>query len=213
MVLGIIAVLMGIVTTAASESIRGARSRKADALCNIVQAGFAAYYAQFDEWPGSIGQMIEGGSLGTRQNAEGGNGNTDPEKFILNMKENDDCIREMVLKTKEGIPMMDVSGLYVSKDEGRFGQKCRGLDFMQAATIKGMSEAKSKLRGVTGGKRLTVANMHFGYPDPDTGNFRHFVIVYSIPTDSFSVRKMPSEAEVASDKTGILRRRVNYYDQ
>lgn len=197
MVLGIIAVLMGIVTTAASESIRGARSRKADALCNIVQAGFAAYYAQFDEWPGSIGQMIGSGSLGTRLNVEGYNYNSDPEKFVLTMRENDDCIREMVMKTKEGIPMMDVSGLYVSKDEGRFGQKCRGLDFMQAATIKGMSEARSKLRGVTGGKRLTVANMHFGYPDPETGNFRHFKIIYSIPTDAFSVKRMDADERKA----------------
>lgn len=197
MVLGIIAVLMGIVTTAASESIRGARSRKADALCNIVQAGFAAYYAQFDEWPGPIGQMIASGSLGTRTNVEGYNYNSDPEKFVLTIKENDDCIREMVLKTKEGIPMMDVSGLFVSKDEGRYGDKSRGLDFMQAATIKGMSEAKSKLRGATGGKRLTVANMHFGYPDPETGNFRHFKIIYSIPTDAFSVRKMDDDERKA----------------
>lgn len=197
MVLGIIAVLMGIVTTAASESIKGARSRKADALCDIVQAGFSAYYAQFDEWPGSIGQMIASGSLGTRTNVEGYNYNSDPEKFVLTIKENDDCIREMVLKTKEGIPMMDVSGLFVSKDEGHYGDKSRGLDFMQAATIKGMSEAKSKLRGATGGKRLTVANMHFGYPDPETGNFRHFKIIYSIPTDAFSVHKMDEDERKA----------------
>lgn len=202
MVLGIIAVLMGIVTTAASESIKGARSRKADALCNVVQAGFAAYYAQFDEWPGSVGQMIANGSLGTRTNVEGYNYNSDPEKFILTMKENDDCIREMVLKTKEGIPMMDVSGLFVSKDEGRYGEKCRGLDFMQAATIKGMSEAKSKLRSATGGRRLTVANMHFGYPDPETGDFRHFKIIYSIPTDAFSVKRMDSDE-----------RKARFYDQ
>ena len=94
--------------------------------------------------------------------------------------------------------MMDISGLFVSKDEGRWGQKCYGLDFMQAATIKGMSEAKSRLRtAATGGSRLTVANMHFGYPDPETGYFRHFKIVYSIPADSFSVMKMDSEKEKA----------------
>ena len=202
MVLGIIAVLMGIVTTAASESIRGGRARKADALCNIVQAAFAAYYAQFDEWPGSIGRQISNGSAGTRTNVEGYNYSSDPEKFVLTMGENDDCIRTMVMETKEGNPMMDVSGLFVSKDLGRYGEKCHGLDFMQAATIKGMSEAKSKLRSVTGGKRLTVANMHFGYPDPDTGLFRHFKIVYSIPTDSFSVHKQDSDE-----------RKAKFYDQ
>ena len=197
MVLGIIAVLMGIVTTAASESIRGGRARKADALCNVVQAAFAAYYAQYDEWPGAIGQQISRGSIGTRTNVEGYNYNSDPEKFVLTMNENDDCIREMVMKTKEGNPMMDVSGLFVSKDQGKFGEKCYGLDFMQAATIKGMSEAKSKLRGVTGGKRLRVSDMHFGYPDSDTGHFRHFKIIYSIPTDSFSVKTQDTDERKA----------------
>ena len=185
MVLGIIAVLMGVVTTAASESIRGGRERKGDAICKIVQAGFAAYYAQYDEWPGSIGKTITSGSIGTRANYEGPRYKTDPEKIVLTKAENDDCIRDMVQKTRDGNPVLDVSGLYVSKDEGRYGQKCYGLDFMQAATIKGMGEAKSGLNLATGGRRLTVSSMHFGYPDTNTGHFRHFKIVYSIPTDSF----------------------------
>ena len=41
MVIGIIAVLMGIVTTAASESMKASRGRRADALCTLVQSGLA----------------------------------------------------------------------------------------------------------------------------------------------------------------------------
>lgn len=193
MVVGIIAILLGIVTTAASESIKAARKRKADAICAIVQAGFAAFYAQNDRWPGGIGTKIENGSLGTRSNQEGPNYSNDPDKFVLTRSEIDDCIREMVLETKKGNPVMDVSGLYVSRHEGRYREDCYGIDFMQAATIKGMSEAKSRLSRATGGTRLTVNNMHFGYPDSDTGRFRHFKIVYSIPTDSFTVSKMDSD--------------------
>ena len=50
-VIGVIIVLMGIVTTAASESMKASRSRRRDALISLVQAGLAAYYAQNDEWP------------------------------------------------------------------------------------------------------------------------------------------------------------------
>ena len=193
MVVGIIAILLGIVTTAASESIKAARSRKADAVCAMVQAGFAAFYAQKDRWPGTVGKSIENGNLGTRSNQEGPGYTSDPDKFVLTRTEIDDCIREMVLETKNGNPVMDVSGLYVSKHEGRYGEDCYGIDFMQAATIKGMSEAKSRLSRATGGTRLTVSSMHFGYPDPSTGRFRHFKVVYSIPTDAFSVSKMDSD--------------------
>lgn len=193
MVVGIMAILLGIVTTAASESIKAARQRKADAVCTVVQAAFAAFYAQNDRWPGGVGSRIESGSLGTRSNQEGPGYSNDPEKFVLTRSEIDECIREMVLETKKGNPVMDVSGLYVSRHEGRYGEDCFGIDFMQAATIKGMSEAKSRLSRATGGTRLTVNNMHFGYPDPSTGRFRHFKVVYSIPTDSFSVSQMDSD--------------------
>ena len=38
-------------------------------------------------------------------------------------------------------------------------------------------------------RKMSVAEMYFGYPDPSTGYFLRFKMVYSIPTDQFSVTK------------------------
>lgn len=193
MTLGIIAVLMGIVTTAASESIRSSRSQKADAVCKLVQAGMAAYYAQYDEWPGSVGSKIAAGSLGTRSNNEGPGGNTDPDKFVLTGAEVRECVKALVDETKKGNPVMDISGLFVSRSNGELsggessGNKGAsgsgtgrgyGMDFMLA--IRGTKQSQKKMK---------TSEMYFGYPDPDTGKFLRFKMVYSIPTDQFSVMK------------------------
>ena len=71
MVVGIIGVLLGIVTTAASSSIKQSRQRKADACCTIIRQGLETYYAQEGKWPGSIGNQIENGSLPSRTNKLG----------------------------------------------------------------------------------------------------------------------------------------------
>ena len=80
MVIGIIAVLMGIVTTAASESMKASRSRRADALCTLVQSGLAVYYAQNDEWPVSL--RNKGGS-----NQEGNANYSDENVYVLSASE------------------------------------------------------------------------------------------------------------------------------
>ena len=54
MVIAILGILLGIVTTAAAGAIRQAREKKADACCAVVQAAFETYYAQKGEWPGDI---------------------------------------------------------------------------------------------------------------------------------------------------------------
>lgn len=192
MVMGIIAVLMGIITTAASESIKAARLRKADSICTLVQAGFNAYYAQYDKWPGGIGEKIAAGTLGTRTNKEGPNGTDDPDKFVLEGSEVRDCVMALVQETKDGHPVMDISGLFVSRNNGELSGgdsggkgassggsiKGYGLDFMQA--VRGTKQSK---------KKMNTSEMYFGYPDPATGRFLRFKIVYSIPTDQFSVGK------------------------
>lgn len=186
MVITIIAVLMGIVTTAASESIKQSRSRKADALCSLVQAGLNAYYAQNDKWPGPLGSKIESGSLGTRPNQEGPGRQNDPDKFVLNGGEVKDMVLELVTEAKNGNPLMDISGLFVSKYDGELSggdgtgkpKKAYGLDFMSA--IHGTKQSP---------KKMTTGQMFFGYPDPETGYFLRFKIVYSISTDQFNVTK------------------------
>ena len=180
MVVGIIIVLMGVVTTAASQSIRSARSRRADALCSLVKAGMNAYYARYDEWPGSVGKQIAGGTIGTRGNDEGVGGSNDNDKYELTGTEVRSCVKALVDDTKNGTPVMDISGLYVSRFPGELSgnnvKKASGMDFMSA--IHGTRTSK---------KKMTTSEMYYGYPDASTGHFVRFGIVYSIPTDQFAV--------------------------
>lgn len=186
-VIGIIAVLMGIVTTAASSSIRNSRRQRANALCALVQAGLATYREQKGTWP-------EGINLSPKANDEGGNGQNDPDSVVLSGKDVRTCVRALVHEAKLNNPMMDISGLFVSREEGELNgsgngsggiganestkgiKRAYGLDFMSA--IKGTRRSK---------KRMKVSEMYFGYPDPETGYFLRFKIVYSIPTDSMTV--------------------------
>ena len=54
MVVAILAVLLGIVTTAATASIHQARDRRAQAMKQALQGGIAAYKARRKEWPGKL---------------------------------------------------------------------------------------------------------------------------------------------------------------
>lgn len=175
-VLGIIAILLTLVTTAASNSIREARERKAQACCVIVQQGLATYYAQKARWPGSVGDRIYSGNVGSRSNDEGVSGRSDPDKYVLTASEIDDMIVKLIQETKRGNPLMDISGLFVSRGQGEQGSREYGLDFMQA--VRGTKQSRKKMK---------VAEMHFGYPEKNHGYFRRFKVVYSIPTDEMKV--------------------------
>lgn len=180
MVIGIIAVLTGIITTAAATSVKSSRTQKANALCALVQAGLATYREQKGDWPVNLPTE--------RTNNEGSGGRTDPDKIVLNASEVRECVRKLVDEAKRGNPMMDISGLYVSRQNGELngtgakGQQAvkpaHGLDFFSA--VHGTRETK---------KRMQVAEMYFGYPDPATGYFLRFKMVYSVPGDVITVSK------------------------
>lgn len=175
-VIAIIGILLGIVTTAAGSSIRQARARKAEALCTCMQAGLATYYAQKDRWPGSIGDRIASGSIGSRSNEEGRDNYTDANKYVLDGSEVRDMVKAILDEAKKGNPLMDISGLYVSRDSGEKGRKGYGMDFLEA--IHGTRKSSRK---------MSSSEMYFGYPETDHGYFRRFKIVYSIPTDEMKV--------------------------
>lgn len=198
MVIAVISVLMGIVMTATSGSLRASRRDRARALCQTVQVGLSSYYAQRSKWP-----VDSLNNSPAARNAEGPGYRVDPNIYALTMKETHDAVRELVEQTKRGNPLIDVSALFVSTDDGKYGQKCWGKDFLQAATIKGMSNAKgSGGRELNNGRRLTVANMKFGYPEERNAYFRHFKILYSIPGDDLTVSVQDTDATKA-----------RYYDQ
>lgn len=175
-VMSVIAILLGIVTTAASGAIRQGRVRKAESLCTVVQAGLATYYAQKDRWPGSVGDKIASDSLGTRSNEEGTGGQTDVNQYILTASEVREMVKALVDEAKRGNPLMDISGLFVSRDAGEKGGHGLGLDFMDA--IHGTRKSS---------KKMSTSEMNYGYPEAEHGYFRRFKIVYSIPTDEMKV--------------------------
>lgn len=174
MVIGIIGILMGLVTVTALGSLKQSRSQKADALCRIVEQGIATYYAQKDRWPG-----VDAAKLGTRMNKEGQDDDTDTSLIVMEPSEVRDILKEIVKESVHGNPLLDISGLYVSRDPGESNGTGMGLDFFEAVKPTKRSS----------GKGMVLSEMYFGYQDPDTGYFRRFKIVYSIPTDEMKVYK------------------------
>ena len=183
MVIGIIAVLMGIITTAASTSIKSSRGRRAEALCTLVQAGLATYYEQKGEWPVTIST--------TGQQEDGKGNSKDPDSIVLTGAQVRQCVKALVDEAKQNNPMMDISGLFVSREPGelnggggQIGQQTAkvksayGMNFMDA--IRGTKQSKRKMK---------TSEMYFGYPDPETGYFLRFKMVYSVPGDTITVSK------------------------
>ncbi len=184
MVVGILAVLLTMVTTAASQSLKASRSKRMDALISIVQTGLATYYAQKGEWPGTVGRRIANGNVKGGSDDESRNNRSNADLYELTSAEVRDTIKDMVDEAKKGNPVMDLTGLFVSRNSGEKGQKGLGLDFITA--IRGTKETARKMK---------TAEMYYGYPCPETGYFRRFKIVYSIPTDQMTVSRQDNDTK------------------
>lgn len=166
MVIGIIAVLMGIVISTASGSIKSARQQKASAVVKMVQAGLSTYYAQKGEWPGPVGSRAKSGSMGS---LDGG-------VYTLSASEVRETVKALVEESRRGNPVLDISGLFVSRHEGERGSHDIGMDFMTA--IRGTKKNPKKMK---------LAEMNFGVPEKEHGYFRRLTISYQIATDSMTV--------------------------
>lgn len=174
-VITVITLLMGIVTTAVNSSTQANRAKQADALCTIVQTALATYNAQNARWPDPLGGKVLNG-FSASSNDEGADGRTDSDKYVLSASEVRQMVKALVDEAKKGNPLMDISGLFVSRDPGEANGKGYGMDFMSA--IHGTKHSR---------KKMNTSEMYFGYPDAATGRFRRFKMVYAIPTDSLMV--------------------------
>jgi len=165
MVCGIIGILLTIVTTAASSSVKQARYRKAQSLCKLVQTGLATYYAQNEKWPIQF---------------DGKSSNVDNEPYLYELSGGEvrECVKALVEETRKNNPVIDVSGLFVSRNQGEATSSSHGygLDFMQA--IHGTRKSSQKMK---------LADMYFGYPETDHGWFRRFRMRYSFAGDTITV--------------------------
>ena len=178
LVIGIIAILMGIVTTAASSSITSSRSNRGKAICAIVQTALATYREQKGQWPIDLAGKT-GGNTDVIDSAG------DDARYILSATEVRTCVRALVDEVKRGNPLLDVSGLWVSGTSdgepdmnGNARGNSYGMSFMDA--VRGTKRSKKKMK---------TAEMHFGYPDATSGRFVRLRMVYSIPTDQISVMR------------------------
>ena len=169
MVIGILSILIGIITTAASQSMQAARSRRAEAAKKVVQTALGAYYAANDDWPVS-------GLAKRTGNHKNGNV-TDESVYDLTADEVRTCVKALVMATKNGNPFLDVTGLWVSRSDGNNpNRKDLGMDFWSA--IRGTRKSSKKMK---------LADMYFGYPRTSDGGFERFGMGYSIPGDMLIV--------------------------
>ena len=175
MVIGIIAILLGIVTTAASESLRASRDRRASAVIAVMQSGLAAYYAVKEEWP-----MDFSGKEGNHKNESN---DIDKNQYDLSYSEVKKCAYAVVETAKTGAPLVDVSGLWVSRSSGESDKYEQGMDFMSA--IRGTRESSKKMK---------LTEMYFGYPRSSDGGFERYGMGYSIATDQLTVGRRGSYA-------------------
>jgi prepilin-type N-terminal cleavage/methylation domain-containing protein len=166
MVIAILAVLLGIITTAAMASIRKARERRTQASKLTLQNGIAAYKAsRKHEWPGRIedwaSEANHNGKLGYLSNG-------DYDKVV-----------QELLKVSAGKGaknrVLDPVGLLVMNASNQDGSRS-SVDYRSAATKKGKY-----------GKRMSAREMTVVYQDAGSGRAYRFVIEYNTESDEVTV--------------------------
>ena len=195
-VVAIIGILLGIVSTATIGSIRNGRAKRASAMCSVLSQAISSYYAQKGEWPSAIESYAK--NMG------------DKETVTLTPDQADQVFREIVKKSVGSgatMPLVDAQGLFVAKagnvknnNEGCYdnhddktydtycGDKsCANGQEFASATRKGSKNA------------LSVSDMAFGYQGTRAGKFCRFWITYNGRTDSVSVSRQNPDREYPGD--------------
>ena len=164
MVVAILAVLLGIVTTAAVSSIRQSRERQAQAMKQTLQNGIASYKVRRDRWPGKLESWAD------RQ--------TEDTLGYLSNSDYDTVMHEL-LKASSGKStksrVMDPVGLSVMATSGLDG-KLYCMDY-RSVTTKNNKHAK----------RMEPNEMTVVYPRTSDGKGLRFVIEYNTESDVVTV--------------------------
>ena len=172
MVVAILAVLLGIVTTAATASIRQSRKRQTEAMKQTLQNGIAAYKVRRDRWPGTLENWA------ARQ--------TDDTLGYLGNNDYDSVMHEL-LKASSGkmakSRVMDPVGLSVIPSSGLDG-KLDCLDY-RAVTTKNNKHAK----------KMEPNEMTVVYPRTNDGKACRFVIEYNTESDEVTVMTQTDYSE------------------
>lgn len=176
MVISILAVLLGIVTTAATASIRESRERRAQAMKQALQNGISTYKVWKDKWPGKLEDWAEqthDGTVGYLSNGDYDN------------------VMQVILKASAGRNLkrrvMDPVGLQVmsaTMDDGKY--TCS--DFRSAAQKNGKYS-----------KNMSTSEMTVVYEKKETGKAYRYVIEYNTESDDVTVM---TQREY-NDKNGV----------
>lgn len=186
-VIAVIGLLIGITVVALKGVLSSARSKRFDSMSVILAQGISTYYAQEGEWPEVIEQALKRNSNEREITIKGG----DADKLFR------DVVGKAYGKSGAKSMLLDATGLYVCEANrcGNGNNGCYGNHdnpAMSATYCRGkgcrlgidFAEAVKK-----GGKRhIPLSNMAFGFPDPNTGMFHRFRVVYNTRTDSVTVK-------------------------
>ncbi len=178
-VIAVLAVLMGIVSTAAASVMRKSRARKNDALRTLLQQGIMTYHAQKNHWPPENDQLDDWAENGV---PEGG----DPdERGYLNQKQYDDLMRHLMKEclNARGNPVMDVSGFTAVKLSAVNSSK-KDKDGNPSCSGEDIQTWVAKQRAGDGPKSDQMA---FGYANSERNHFRRFRIRFVPETGSVKV--------------------------
>lgn len=185
-VVAIIGILLGIVSTATIGSIRNGRAKRAEAMCSVLSQAISSYYAQKGEWPTAIEAYAR--NMG------------DKETVTLSASDADSVFREIVKKSVGAgatMHLLDAQALFVAEaskvqnsgegcydnhDDKTYDSYCGDKHCINGRDFSSATKSGAK-------NRLSVDNMAFGYQGTRAGKFCRFWITYNGRTDSVSVSR------------------------
>ena len=151
-VVAILAVLLGIITTMATASMRKARERRTQAMLQTLQNGIAAYRQRMDKWPGKLENVAKE--------------RTNDETYTLTDDEYDSVVQDL-LKVSSGKDsknrVLDPVGLRVMRRGGS-----RAREYREAVKKNGKY-----------GKQLSPSEMTIVYSNASDGKAKRYHIKYS----------------------------------
>lgn len=174
-VISIIAILAGIVTSVASNAIKNARERRKDAMRSTLQAGLNVYNARNNTWPKALESRTE----------ERDSDNSGIVK--ITGSDADSVFQELVSDSfkEKGAPYLDPNGLFVATATAADTLRRKNNQIVNGAYGQDFSQAIKKAgKGV---RNIPISQMAFGYPDKKTGYFVRYKIEYNTRTDSVTV--------------------------
>lgn len=193
-VVAIIGILIGIISTVASSSMKSARDKRADAMCRAFQQAINAYRSQDanGEWPGKIEDLANG------------NVQSDKATTTITLDPDDaDIVFRAIVKQSVGAnatsPLIDASALFVARassvkatngGKGCFdnhGDRLERNYCGDKRCISGVDFAEASKKD--GKHYIPFEDMAFGWQGVEYGKFRRFWITYNTKTDSVTVSK------------------------